>query len=109
MSSPVPLTPCYLVEWYRPELMGLPLDNTVARLDAAARALRDEGSAVRLVMTMAAPLDEVLYDVFAAGSPESVIAACLRAGYPAERVTGGVDARIMSDKSQGPDGYDHDD
>ena len=97
MVSPVSQLPCYLVEWYRPQLAELLLDDTIAKLHAAAGALRDEGSAVRLIITVAAPSDEVLYGVYAAGSPDTVIAACQRAGYPAERVTGGVNAWIDQD------------
>ncbi|MET0702001.1 MAG: hypothetical protein ABWY93_20295 [Mycobacterium sp.] len=101
MSSPVSHQPCYLVEWYRPQLAAAPLGETIAKLDAAAGALRDEGSTVRLVVTVAAPSDEVLYGVFAAGSPDTVIAACQRAGYPAERVTGGVNAWVTTDEPTG--------
>ena len=94
-----PVLPCYLVEWYRRELTAGPLDETVAKLDAGAAAMRSEGSAVRLLVTLAAHTDQVLYGVFTAASPDTVRQACDRAGFPAERVTAGVDARIMPNES----------
>lgn len=90
-----PQLPCYLVEWYRPELTAQPLDETVAMLDAGTVAVRSEGSAVRLLVALTARTDQVLYSVFAASSADTVRQACERAGFPAERVTAGIDARIM--------------
>jgi hypothetical protein len=98
-----PHLPCYLVEWYRPELTAQPLDETVARLDAGTVAIRAEGSAVRLLVALTARTDQVLYSVFAASSPDVVRQACERAGFPAERVIGGVDARVMQDESSTTD------
>jgi hypothetical protein len=86
-----PHLPCYLVEWYRPELTSQPLDETVAKLDASIVAIRAEGSAVRLLMALTARSDQVLYSVFAASSPDTVRQACERAGFPAERVTAGIE------------------
>jgi hypothetical protein len=91
--------PCYLVEWYRPEVTEQPLDETVAKLDASAEAIRGEGSAVRLLVALTAHTDQVLYSVFSASSPDVVNQACERAGFPAERVIGGVDARVMQDET----------
>jgi hypothetical protein len=90
--------PCYLVEWYGRELTAQPLDETVAKLDAGAVAMRAEGSTVRLLMALIARPDQVLYSVFSAPSPDTVRQACERAGFPAERVTDGVDARVMPDE-----------
>ena len=87
--------PCYLVEWYRPELTARPLDETVAKLDASIVAIRAEGSAVRLLMALTARSDQVLYSVFAASSPDAVRQACERAGFPAERLIAGIEARVM--------------
>jgi hypothetical protein len=83
--------PCYLVEWYRRDVTAQPLDETVAKLDASIEALRAEGSAVRLLMAMTARADQVLYSVFAASSPDIVRQACERAGFPAERLTAGIE------------------
>jgi hypothetical protein len=90
--------PCYLVEWYRPELTAQPLDETVAKLDAGVLAIRAEGSTVRLLVALTARTDQVLYSVFAASSSDTVRKACERAGYPAERVTAGIEARVMRDE-----------
>lgn len=89
--------PCYLVEWYGPELTARPLDETVAKLAAGAVAMRAEGSAVRLLMALTAHTDQVLYSLFAAASPDTVMRVCERAGFPAERLTAGIDARLMPD------------
>jgi hypothetical protein len=91
--------PFYLVEWYRPEITAQPLDETVAKLGAGMLAMRAEGRAVRLLMALTARTDQVLYSVFAAASPDTVWQACERAGFPAERVTADIDARVMHDES----------
>ncbi|WP_326546146.1 hypothetical protein QGN32_20825 [Mycolicibacterium sp. ND9-15] len=88
-------SPCYLAEWYGPKVTRRPLDETVARLGTGISAIRDEGSAVRLLVAMTAHGDEVLYSVFAASSPDIVRRACERAGFPAERVTAGIEARVL--------------
>jgi hypothetical protein len=93
---------CYLVEWYGPELTAQPLDETVGKLDAGAMAMRAEGSAVRLLMALTARTDQVLYSVFAATSSQAVWQTCERAGYPAERVTDGIDACVMPQKPSLP-------
>jgi hypothetical protein len=94
MSIHAPTLPCYLVEWYRPELTSGQLDRTAAKLEDCAATMRGEGSSVRLLMTLAVPTDEVLYGVFAAHSANTVSETCRRAGIPAERLTKAVDARI---------------
>ena len=86
---------CYLVEWYGPQVIAQPLDETVAKLDTGILQTRAEGSAVRLLMALTAHTDQVLYSVFAASSPETVRQACERAGFPAERVTTDIEARVM--------------
>jgi len=82
---------CYLVEWYRPAVTAQPLDETVAKLDASTVAIRAEGLAVRLLVALTARSDQVLYSVFAASSPDTVRQVCERAGFPAERVTAGIE------------------
>ena len=94
MSIQAPNLPCFLVEWYRPELVSGQLDDTAARLAATTATMSVEGSPVQLLMTLAVPTDEVLFGVFAAGSENTVSEACRRAGIPAERLTKAVDARI---------------
>lgn len=86
--------PCYLVEWYRPEVTAGELDATAASLQAGVAAMCGEGSPVELLITLAIPADEVLFGVFTAGSARDVSEACRRAGIPAERLTSVVDARV---------------
>ncbi len=96
MSVHAPDLPCYLAEWYRPELTATQLDDTVASLERCVAAMCTEGSSVRLLMTLAVPSDEVLFCVFAAGSAEIASEACRRAGIPAERLSKAMDTRVAS-------------
>lgn len=84
----------YLAEWYLPELTEQSVDDVVARLDLAATNLSDEGTPVRLLVTLAVPTDEILYGVFGANSSETVTATCQRAGIPHLRLSGDVGTRI---------------
>jgi hypothetical protein len=84
----------YLAEWYLPELTGQSVDAIVAKLDLAAANVSDEGTPVRLLVTLAVPTDEVLYGVFGACSPEIVTATCQQAGFPHQRLSGDVGAWI---------------
>ncbi|MDX1881936.1 hypothetical protein [Mycolicibacterium sp. 120270] len=95
MTRPTPTLTCYLAEWYGAEAIAQPIDATVARLDTGVVALRAEGAFVRLLVALTARTDQVLYSVFAATSPDAVRRACERAGFPAERVTADVEARVM--------------
>lgn len=94
MTIQAPRLPCYLVEWYRPQLTAGMLNDTAVRLDACAAALCAEGKSVQLLMTLAVPAEEVLFGVFAAGSVQSVTETCVRAGIPAERLSEAIDARL---------------
>jgi hypothetical protein len=87
MGTPDPRQPCYLVEWYEPELIDEGLELTAAKLDECAVAMSADGSPVELLMTLAVPTDEVVFGLFAAGSAEIVFQTCHRAGAPAQRVT----------------------
>jgi hypothetical protein len=89
-------TVCYLAEWYLPELNEQSVDDIVARLDAAAATVTDEGTPVRLLLTLAVPTDEVLYGVFGAHSKEIVSRTCLQAGAPHQRLSGDIGARIRN-------------
>jgi hypothetical protein len=89
-----PRLPCYLVEWYRPELTAGQLDHTVAQLEECTKAMRGEDVDVELLMMLAVPTEEVTFGVFAAGSAQIVCEACRRAGFPAERLTDVGDARV---------------
>ena len=95
MSTAVPVTARYLVEWYRPNLTRQLIDQMVADLEEATTILRGEGSQVLLIMTVAVPTDEVLYGVFEADSRELVWTACERAGSIPERMSVDIDARTF--------------
>jgi hypothetical protein len=89
-----PGPPYYLAEWYLPELTDQSVDDFVAKIDVAATTVSDEGSPVRLLVTLAVPTDEVLYGVFAAQSPDTVTTTCQRAGVPHQRLSSHVGTRI---------------
>ena len=95
MSTAVPVTTRYLVEWYRPNLTRQLIDQMVADLNEAAKGVSDVGSPVVLVMTVAVPADEVLYGVFEADSRDLVWTACERAGSIPERMSVDIDARTF--------------
>jgi hypothetical protein len=84
----------YLAEWYRSELTDKSVDDIVAKLDVAVITVTDEGTPVRLVVTLAVPTDDVLYGVFGAQSPDIGTATCARAGVPHQRLSAQVGTRI---------------
>lgn len=88
-------TSCCLAEWYLPDLTDELVDGYVARLAAAAEAMRTEGAEVQLVLTLAVPADEVLYGVFDGCEPDVVVRTCERAGLIPERLSGKVGTRIL--------------
>ena len=85
---------CYLAEWYLPELDDQYVDDLVARLDAAAATVTEEGTPIQLLVTVSVPSDEVLYGVFGAGSQDIVSRTCLAAGAPHQRLSAQVGTRI---------------
>lgn len=94
MVMAIPEIPCYLIEWYRPELTAQSIDDIVDKLNAAATTMTSEGRPVQLLLTLAVPFDEVLYGLFATFSSETVVEACQRADIPAQRLSIDVSARI---------------
>lgn len=86
--------PCYLAEWYLPELTEQTVDDIVARLDAAAATATEAGTFVRLLVTLSVPTDEVLYGVFDAHSPDTVSRTCSAAGAPHQRLSAQIGTRI---------------
>jgi hypothetical protein len=84
----------YLAKWYLPKLTEKSVDDIGAKLDVAAVTVSDEGTPVRLVVTLAVPTDEVLYGVFGAQSPDIVTATCTRAGVPHQRLSAHVGTLI---------------
>jgi hypothetical protein len=85
---------CFLAEWYLPELTEQAVDDIVARLEAAATVVSEEGTPVRLLVTLSVPADEVLYGVFDAHSRDAVSRTCMQAGAPHQRLSDEIGARI---------------
>lgn len=77
----------YLVEHYRPGLGVEALRHTAALVRAAARAMEDEGRAVRYVSSTIVPADESFLSLFEASSEELVREAYARAAVPFERIS----------------------
>jgi hypothetical protein len=94
MSVAVLHLPCYLAEWYQPDLSDELLDHTVARLNDCVATMCKEGSPIRLLMTLAVPNDELIFGVFAADSEQVVAVVCSRAGIPTQRLSLAIDAHV---------------
>jgi hypothetical protein len=85
---------CFLAEWYRPAVVNADIDEVATALGDTVARLHRQGHPIRLLATLAASTDQVLYSVFAADSAETVTRACQGAGWPADRITGDIQARI---------------
>jgi hypothetical protein len=97
LMDSVPEVGYYLADWYLPEMTEQSVDDVVAKLDIAAASVSDEGTPVRLVVTLAVPTDEVLHGVFGAQSPDIVTTTCQRAGIPCQRLSAHVGTRIREE------------
>ena len=89
MCNTAPAGPCFLVEWYQPDLAATSFDEAVDRLQKTAVALE-----VRLLGALTAPSDEAIYGVLAAESAQAVIEACQQAGWQTDRITSVTRANI---------------
>lgn len=85
----------FLAEFYLPEMTGQSVEATLSDLDAAVALMKAGGSVVQLLVIVSVPIDEVLYCVFVADSPELVIETCQRAGIPPQRLTPDIGTRIQ--------------
>jgi hypothetical protein len=94
MVTPDRLQCCFLAEWYRPAVVNRDIDEVAATLGDAVARMHVQGHRIRLVAAVAASTDQVLYGVFAADSVATVAHACSGAGWPADRITGGIQVRI---------------
>jgi hypothetical protein len=92
-----PSTQYFLVEWYQPALAAALLEQTAARLEAAAAEAG--AGAVHLELVLAAPTDEMLFSVFNADSAEAVLRVCGNAGLAPDRITDGVRTHLGSRRS----------
>jgi len=94
MGAPDPLLRCFLAEWYRPAVVNRDIDEVAAALGDTVARLHDQGHPIRLLAAVVASTDQVLYGVFAAESADTVTRACRSAGWPADRITSDIQARI---------------
>jgi hypothetical protein len=94
MANLDPLQGCFLAEWYQAAVVDRDVSEVAATLGDAAARLRDEGRPIRLLVTVAATADQVLYGLFAADCANTVNQACERAGWPADRISGDIRACI---------------
>ena len=97
-----PVEPCFLVEWYSPEVLGAALADTAAALDATAASMSADGARVRVSALVAVPADEVVFGVFRAGSADAVTQTCDRAGFPVQRVSAATDIELDSGEAAPP-------
>jgi hypothetical protein len=87
MGSPSLRTPCYLAEWYRPDLIEDRFSTALGALGDCVTTMTSEGTPVRVLHTVTVPSDQVVFGVIAAGSEAIAAELCRRAGVPAERLT----------------------
>lgn len=85
---------CYLVEWYRADLVSDTVDHFSAVLDDCAASISTGDGRVQLMTVLGVPADEVLFGVFVATSADLVASACRHAGIPAQRLSAAIGARI---------------
>jgi hypothetical protein len=90
MSDPSRSISCYLAEWYRADLSEASMERAFARLTRGVELTGDDGASATVLMSLLVPTDDVVFCVFVAQSPETVVAACDQAGIPVERVTAAV-------------------
>jgi hypothetical protein len=94
MVSPDPLQRCFLAEWYQPALVDRDIDDVTSMFGDAAASIHAGGHPIQLLAALAASTDQVLFGVFAAESADTVRRTCESAGWPPDRVTSGVRARL---------------
>lgn len=94
MAAPDLQQQCFLVEWYQAAVVDRDIDQVATILGDAATRLDGEGLPIRLLVTVAASTDQVLYGVFVAESARTVARACELAGWPADRISSDIRACI---------------
>ena len=82
--------PTFLVERYWPGIDLATLVSALPRLEAAARAMTDEGDPVEHVGSILMPVDEVVFSLFAAGDERLVRELNARADLPVDRIAEAV-------------------
>ncbi|WP_431237994.1 hypothetical protein ACQ86B_25805 [Mycolicibacterium aichiense] len=87
----------FLAEWYQARLVGAPLADVAGRLIDQAAAAQSRGTEVSVLLTVACPIDEMVFGVFRAETAEAVWQVCRDADCAPDRITGGVSAYIAAD------------
>jgi hypothetical protein len=82
--------PTFLVERYWPGINLGTLVAAIPRLEAAARAMTEEGARVEHVGSILMPVDEVVFSLFAAGDEGLVRELNTRADLPVDRIAEAV-------------------
>jgi Protein of unknown function (DUF4242) len=80
----------FLAEGYTPRLDEVALAKLVARLEAAAQAMSEDGSSVRYVRSIHIPEDETCFHLFEAESAQIVERAGRHAGLGFDRIAEAV-------------------
>jgi hypothetical protein len=86
----------YLVECYSPGINRGAVESTSRRATTASIELRSRGRQVDYLGALLLPADEVVFHLFAAGSPGPVHEAGTRAGIEFERVLESIPIGIDS-------------
>lgn len=86
MRNKVPAERAFLVERYWPGIDAARLQDILPCLDAAARALSEEGHHVEHVLSMLMPADQVVFSVVRADTEDLVRELNGRAGLPFDRI-----------------------
>jgi hypothetical protein len=80
----------FLVERYWPDVDLATLQEALPRLEAAARAMRAEGTRVEHVGSILMPADQVVFSLIAADDESLVRELNTRAALPTDRISAAV-------------------
>lgn len=78
-------------------LVHAPPADLAGRLAHGAAVARIHGTRVSVVLTVAAPEDEMVFGVFCAETADDVRRICQDAGCPVDRITAGVTSYVVAD------------
>lgn len=86
---------CFLAEWHRSTFSDAAITKFVGLLRACTAEVDAPATPVRFIMVLSAPNDRRVCGVFEADCAETVLRVCTRAGALPQRLTPGVDARVI--------------
>lgn len=92
--------PQYLTEWYLPDLCREQLHRAGRDIADAVARLALDGPVVELLLTIAAPADEVAFALFTAPCAETVELVCRDAGHPVTRIAEALSTPSLSRPSR---------